>query len=87
MKSIITIALLALSAQAVADEYVNGYFRQDGTYVQPYVRSSPPRVNYFPQLQFNAPSIKSPLEIEQGYQQIEQLRLQNRLLQQELESR
>lgn len=41
MKSIITIALLALSAQAVADEYVNGYVRKDGTYVAPHVRSSP----------------------------------------------
>lgn len=41
MKSIIAIALLALSAQAVADEYVNGYVRKDGTYVQPHMRSSP----------------------------------------------
>lgn len=41
MKSIITIALLALSAQATADEYVNGYYRQDGTYVAPHMRSSP----------------------------------------------
>ena len=41
MKSIIAVALLALSAQAMADEYVNGYTRQDGTYVAPHMRSSP----------------------------------------------
>lgn len=41
MKSIIAIALLALSAQAVADEYVNGYVKKDGTYVAPHMRSSP----------------------------------------------
>lgn len=41
MKSVIAIALLALSAQVVADEYVNGYTRQDGTYVAPHMRSSP----------------------------------------------
>ena len=26
---------------ALADEYVNGYYRSSGTYVQPYYRSSP----------------------------------------------
>ena len=41
MKSIIAVALLALSAQAVADEYVNGYVKKDGTYVAPHMRSSP----------------------------------------------
>lgn len=34
-------ALFVLTAPAFADEYVNGYFRQDGTYVQGYYRSSP----------------------------------------------
>ena len=35
--------VLALSSPlpAFADEYVQGYFRKDGTYVQPHVRSSP----------------------------------------------
>ena len=33
--------LTALSSAAFADEYVNGYYRRDGTYVQPYMRSSP----------------------------------------------
>lgn len=34
-------ALLALTAPASADEYVHGYTRSNGTYVQPYYRSSP----------------------------------------------
>lgn len=46
MKSIIAIALLAISAQAVADQYVRGYVRKDGTYVQPHVRSSPNSVQW-----------------------------------------
>lgn len=33
--------LLAMSASALADDSVNGYFRRDGTYVQPHMRSSP----------------------------------------------
>lgn len=31
----------ATSAPALADQYVNGYVRQDGTYVAPHMRSSP----------------------------------------------
>lgn len=39
---IIAIALtIAVPAITVADEYVNGYVRRDGTYVQPHYRSSP----------------------------------------------
>lgn len=42
MKSIILAALLAVIAQtAIADQYVKGYIKRDGTYVQPHVRSSP----------------------------------------------
>jgi opacity protein-like surface antigen len=33
--------LLAATTTALADEYVNGYTRSDGTYVQGYYRSSP----------------------------------------------
>ena len=29
------------ASPALADEYVNGYYRNNGTYVQPYYRSSP----------------------------------------------
>jgi hypothetical protein len=43
----ITSALLlyAFTAPAFADSYVRGYTRKDGTYVQPYMRSSPDK-NY-----------------------------------------
>ena len=38
----IGLALLAFGAlPAAADEFVNGYVRSDGTYVQPHYRSSP----------------------------------------------
>jgi hypothetical protein len=33
--------LLAVSNAAIADPYVNGYVRKDGTYVQPHYRSAP----------------------------------------------
>lgn len=33
--------LVCLSATAFADQYVRGYFRQNGTYVQPYWRTTP----------------------------------------------
>lgn len=36
------LALLLLAGSASAgDVHVNGYYRQDGTYVQPHVRSAP----------------------------------------------
>lgn len=39
---VLAVALVALTATAsFADEYVNGYMRQDGTYVQPHYRSEP----------------------------------------------
>ncbi len=44
MHTIIGIALAALlffATAATAGEYVNGYFRSDGTYVQGHWRSSP----------------------------------------------
>ena len=31
----------AIAWQASADQYVHGYYRSNGTYVQPYYRSSP----------------------------------------------
>ncbi len=39
MKLIIATLALLLSANALADTYVNGYTRKDGTYVQPHYRS------------------------------------------------
>lgn len=39
---VLAAALVALTATAAfADEYVNGYTRSDGTYVEPHYRSSP----------------------------------------------
>jgi hypothetical protein len=43
------IGLMALPLAAAADESVEGYDRQDGTYVEPYVRTDPndtPTDNY-----------------------------------------
>jgi hypothetical protein len=36
-----TVAILFVTVPALADEFVNGYYRQNGTYVQPHMRSSP----------------------------------------------
>lgn len=35
------VALVLLSGTAFSDQYVNGYYKKDGTYVQPHYRSSP----------------------------------------------
>lgn len=36
-----TVVMGALAGLAHADQYVNGYIKQDGTYVQGYTRSTP----------------------------------------------
>lgn len=42
MKTIIALALVAtFAAPALADQYVKGHTRSDGTYVAPHYRSSP----------------------------------------------
>lgn len=42
MKTIIALALAAaFAAPVMADQYVNGYTRSNGTYVQPHYRSDP----------------------------------------------
>jgi len=41
MKKVVLVLLSLISANAIADQYVNGYTRSNGTYVEPYVRSSP----------------------------------------------
>lgn len=38
---LLAIALLGFTASAYADQYVRGYTRSNGTYVQPYMRSTP----------------------------------------------
>lgn len=39
MKTIIAAILMIASASVMADQYVRGYTRSDGTYVAPYSRS------------------------------------------------
>ena len=42
MKRLLFFAVVVLTAQsALADSQVRGYYRKDGTYVAPHVRSSP----------------------------------------------
>jgi hypothetical protein len=41
MKTIMLAVLMAASSACIADEFVSGYVRSDGTYVQPHFRSSP----------------------------------------------
>lgn len=40
-KYIFALSLILVCATAVADEYVRGYTKKDGTYVEPYHRTSP----------------------------------------------
>lgn len=43
MKTIATcfLGLMLISSIALADVYVNGYYKSNGTYVEPYYRSNP----------------------------------------------
>lgn len=41
MKKLLFILLICLSSLAIADVHVKGYYRSNGTYVQPHYRSSP----------------------------------------------
>lgn len=45
-KAIFAIMAILVSTGAMADQYVHGYTRQNGTYVQPYERSSPNSTRY-----------------------------------------
>jgi hypothetical protein len=38
---IIATSLILLTSSAFADQFVNGYVRRDGTFVQPHMRPSP----------------------------------------------
>ena len=47
VKTLIALAMLAASiVGALAQTHVNGYYRTDGTYVQPHWRSSPNNTTY-----------------------------------------
>lgn len=41
MKTVLIVLLLLVPGFAKADQYAHGYVRQNGTYVQPYMRTSP----------------------------------------------
>ena len=41
MKKIIALILIFISLSVFADVFVNGYYKKDGTYVQPHYRSNP----------------------------------------------
>lgn len=41
MKALIVILLLVVTSIASADQHVSGHYRSNGTYVEPYMRSSP----------------------------------------------
>jgi len=43
---IIAVATALASTAALADQYVNGYYRQDGTYVAPHYQTSPNQYRY-----------------------------------------
>lgn len=40
-KIIVFMFLLMMGSSALADQYVNGYYRQNGTYVQGHYRTTP----------------------------------------------
>lgn len=46
MKKIIAVAMIMVAPIALADTQVEGYYRKDGTYVQPHTRSSPNQNRY-----------------------------------------
>ena len=48
---------LTIASPALADTFVHGYLRQDGTYVQPYWRSDPDGI---PQNNFSYPGNLNP---------------------------
>ena len=41
MKLILVLLLVAISSAAIADTYVHGYTKNNGTYVEPYYRTDP----------------------------------------------
>lgn len=68
MKSFLFTLLLALSFGAVADQFVRGHTRSDGTYVAPYHRSSPDSHRYN---NYSSGGNSNPYTGERGYEQNE----------------
>ena len=68
MKSIIGLCFLLLSTSAIADTYVNGYVKRDGTYVQPHYRSDSNQYRYD---NYSSHGNSNPYTSQQGYQRNE----------------
>lgn len=64
MKTLIAILMLSLSLGALADQSVRGYSRRDGTYVAPYMRSSP---NSFKFDNYSSQGNNNPYTGQRGY--------------------
>lgn len=45
-RKVLLFTLITLCGVAIADQYVNGYTRKDGTYVQGHVKSTPDAYRY-----------------------------------------
>lgn len=45
-KALILLALMAIATPAMAQQHVNGYYRDNGYYVQGYYRSTPNNTQY-----------------------------------------
>ena len=46
IRTLLAVTLLAISSLALADTWVDGYFKRDGTYVPGHYRSSPNSTNW-----------------------------------------
>ncbi len=62
---IIFIVMMLFASAIFADEYVNGYYRSDGTYVQGYYRTSP---NHYRYDNYSSEGNTNPYTGERGYQ-------------------
>ena len=68
LTSLFLFALLSVSFVANADTSVRGYYRSDGTYVQPHYRSSPNQYRYD---NYSSQGNTNPYSGEKGYKQHE----------------
>lgn len=83
MKTIIVALIACAASTAFADEYVRGYYRKDGTYVQPHHRTTPdsnPYNNY--STQGNVNPYTGQAGTVNPYQQPQPLQMPNPYLQQ-----
>jgi hypothetical protein len=67
-KTFLLIILAGFGGQALAENYVNGYYRNDGTYVQPHYRTEPNSVKYD---NYSSQGNTNPHNGNQGYQRNE----------------